>query len=132
MEETAGVVKYRERKKEALRKISSANDNLLRLADIMTEIESRLGPLERDAENAKKYLELKKEKDDLSIGILAENTLEAKEKLEKITAESDEIRENPVRFPLLFWRKKYLWIKKILHYPKWPILFNPNSRSIMN
>lgn len=92
VEETAGVVKYRERKKEALRKISSANDNLLRLADIMTEIESRLSPLERDAENAKKYLELKKEKDDLSIGILAENTLEAKEKLEKITAESDEIR----------------------------------------
>ena len=43
---------------------------------------------------------------------LAENTLEAKEKLEKITAESDEIRGKSVRFPLLFWRKKYLWIKK--------------------
>ncbi|MEE0776696.1 MAG: AAA family ATPase [Bacillota bacterium] len=88
VEETAGVVKYRERKKEALRKITGADDNLLRLADIMTEIESRLGPLERDSENAKKYLEYKKEKDNLSIGILAENALDAREKLENLTLES--------------------------------------------
>ncbi len=91
VEETAGVVKYRERKKEALRKITGADDNLLRLADIMTEIESRLGPLERDSENAKKYLEYKKEKDNLSIGILAENALDAREKLENITLESEKI-----------------------------------------
>lgn len=84
VEETAGIVKYRERKKEALRKINAAEENLLRLKDIMTEIESRLEPLERDSENAKKYLLYKEEKDGLSIGILAESALESGEKLKKL------------------------------------------------
>ncbi|MEG2148341.1 MAG: chromosome segregation protein SMC [Clostridiales bacterium] len=92
VEETAGIVKYRERKKEALRKIANADDNLLRLKDIMTEIESRLGPLEQDSVNAQKYLTFKEEKDTLAMGILAESALDAKKNLEKLLAESDEIQ----------------------------------------
>ena len=84
VEETAGIVKYRERKKEALRKITAADDNLLRLSDIMTEIASRLEPLEQDSQNAQKYLSYKKEEDELSIGILAETALEVQAKLGKL------------------------------------------------
>lgn len=84
VEETAGIVKYRERKKEALRKITAADDNLLRLQDIMTEIEDRLGPLKEDSYNAQKYLEYKDEEDKLSIGILAETAVETQEKLDKL------------------------------------------------
>lgn len=91
VEETAGVVKYRERKKEALQKINRADENLLRLADIMAEIESRLDPLAAAAENAEKYLQYADEKDRLAIGLLAETALEAKEKLAKAEAEEKEV-----------------------------------------
>ena len=88
VEETAGVVKYRERKKEALRKIDSADQNLLRLADIMTEIEGRLGPLEQDAKNAEKFLEYTDEKNHLEIGMLGETILDTKERLTKAEEEA--------------------------------------------
>lgn len=87
VEETAGIVKYRERKKEALRKITAADDNLLRLQDIMTEIEDRLEPLKQDSYNAQKYLQYKDEEDKLSIGILAETAVETQDKLNKIEAD---------------------------------------------
>ena len=87
VEETAGIVKYRERKKEALRKMDHADQNLLRLTDIMTEIEDRLGPLERDALNAEKYLEFSAEKDHLAIGMLAETIQDTTERLRR--AEED-------------------------------------------
>ncbi len=91
VEETAGVVKYRERKKEALQKINRADENLVRLADIMAEIESRLDPLAAEAKNAEKYLEFAAEKDQLAIGLLAETVLEAKEKLAKAETEEKEV-----------------------------------------
>lgn len=90
VEETAGIVKYRERKKEALRKIDSADQNLLRLTDIMTEIESRLGPLELDAKNAEKYLEYSKEKDQLAIGMLGETYIDTRDRLQKAEVEAME------------------------------------------
>lgn len=88
VEETAGIVKYRERKKEALRKIDSADQNLLRLTDIMTEIEDRLGPLEQDAKNAEKFLEYSEEKDHLAIGMLGETIIDTKERLTKAEEEA--------------------------------------------
>ena len=94
VEETAGVVKYRERKREALLKIGHAEQNLLRLADIMTEIESRLGPLETESNNAEKYLEYANERDRLAIGMLAETVLEAREKLEQAEAEEKALNDS--------------------------------------
>jgi chromosome segregation protein len=82
VEETAGVVKYRERKKEALRKIERSEENLTRLTDIMSEIESRLGPLKRDAETAAKYLEFSGERDHLAIGMLGETIIDTRERLQ--------------------------------------------------
>lgn len=91
VEETAGVVKYRERKKEALQKINHAEQNLVRLADIMAEIESRLDPLAAEAKNAEKYLDYVAKKDHLAIGLLAETVLETREKLEKAETEEKEL-----------------------------------------
>ena len=90
VEETAGVVKFRERKKEALRKIDAAENNLLRLDDIMGEIESRLTPLRRDAENAEKYLVYKQELDDISIALLAADGLAGRERLQALAAKEQE------------------------------------------
>ncbi len=57
-EDASGIAKYRHRKNEAERKLAATEDNMLRVNDIMSELEGRVEPLRRDAEKAKKYLEL--------------------------------------------------------------------------
>ena len=55
-EEACGISKYRHRKDEAERKLANTNDNILRVEDIIIELESQLGPLKLQSEKAKKYL----------------------------------------------------------------------------
>ena len=57
-EETAGITKYRNRKKETLRKLEDTENNLVRLSDIKQEIENQLEPLSRQAEKTRQYNEL--------------------------------------------------------------------------
>ena len=68
-EEASGISKYRYRKSEAERKLVLAEDNLLRLKDIMDELESRVGPLEEQSKKAEKFLELAQSKKELEIGL---------------------------------------------------------------
>lgn len=68
-EEAAGISKYRYRKLEAERKLSAAEDNLLRLHDIVDELEARVGPLEEQSKKAQKFLELAEQKKELEIGL---------------------------------------------------------------
>ena len=68
-EEAAGISKYRYRKIEAERKLAAAEDNLLRLHDIVDELESRVGPLEEQSKKAQKFLELASQKKELEIGL---------------------------------------------------------------
>ena len=58
-EEAAGIVKYRSRKEETEKKLEQTKLNLLRINDILTEIEGNLEPLQMQADKAKKYLNLK-------------------------------------------------------------------------
>ena len=57
-EEAAGVSKFRYKKQEAQRKLDAAQENLVRLQDIVSELESRVEPLRKQAEKAKQYLSL--------------------------------------------------------------------------
>ncbi len=68
-EEAAGISKYRYRKLEAERSLAKADANLLRLNDIMSELEDRVGPLKTQSEKAKKFLEYSEDKKRLDIGI---------------------------------------------------------------
>ncbi|MGN1231523.1 MAG: chromosome segregation SMC family protein, partial [Anaerotignum sp.] len=58
-EEAAGIVKYKTRKNEAANKLEKEQQNLLRVDDIIGELEGQVGPLERQSEKAKEYLRLK-------------------------------------------------------------------------
>jgi len=60
-EEAAGVLKYKQRKKKAEYKLAETQENLNRVEDIIHEVEQQLKPLEKQAETAKNYLELKEE-----------------------------------------------------------------------
>lgn len=66
-EDAAGISKYKNDKKEAERKLERTNDNLTRVKDILSEIERQMGPLKKQAENAKKYLEYKATLKDLEV-----------------------------------------------------------------
>ncbi len=68
-EEAAGISRYRYRKEEAERKLSAAEDNLIRLRDIVTELESRVGPLKEQSRKATLFLEYSGEQEKLQIGI---------------------------------------------------------------
>lgn len=70
-ESAAGVLKYKKRKIEALRKLERTNLNIDRVNDIITEIENNIIPLERQSRDAIKYLEYKEELTDLEISLIA-------------------------------------------------------------
>ena len=68
-EEAAGIAKYRYRKSEALRRLEAAEENLLRLRDILVELESRVEPLRVQSEKAAQFLEYAQEKKTLEISL---------------------------------------------------------------
>lgn len=80
-EEASGISKYRYRKIEAQRKLTAAEDNLLRLKDISAELESRIGPLETASKKAEKFLTLADEKKQLDIGLWMHTLKNSKEEL---------------------------------------------------
>ncbi len=68
-EEAAGISKFRYRKAESERRLEQTQDNLVRLLDILAELEGRVGPLAEQAEKARQYLELREEKKQLEISL---------------------------------------------------------------
>lgn len=66
-EEAAGIAKFKSRKDEAERKLERTRDNLVRIDDIRSEIDRQMGPLRKQAEDAKKYLEYKGQLKDLEV-----------------------------------------------------------------
>ncbi|MGN0488874.1 MAG: chromosome segregation protein SMC [Ruminococcus sp.] len=73
-EEAAGISRYRYKKIESERKLKSTEDNLLRLRDIVSDLEERIGPLETQSKKAEKFLEYSEEKKDIEISLWV-NTL---------------------------------------------------------
>lgn len=69
LEEAAGISHYRYRRNDANRKLDQAEENLVRLRDILSELEGRVGPLKTQSEKAQKFLVLAKEKKELEIGL---------------------------------------------------------------
>lgn len=78
-EEASGISKYRYRKTEAERKLAAADDNMIRLRDILGELEGRVGPLEEQSKKAQRFLELADSKRHLEIGIWMHTLSNSKE-----------------------------------------------------
>ena len=68
-EEAAGISKYKFNKNEALKKLTSTRENLTRLNDINSVLASRVGPLEKESEKARKYLDIYEEKRMLDVAL---------------------------------------------------------------
>ena len=85
-EEAAGISKYRYRKNEAERRLKATEENLLRLRDILQELEERVGPLAQQAEKAKKYLTYAGEKKELEIGLWLHTMIDSRAVLRELGA----------------------------------------------
>lgn len=90
-EDAAGISKYKNDKKDAERKLERTNDNLTRLKDILSEIERQMGPLKKQAENAKKYLEYKGKLKDLEVNAYIYQYENANDLKDKINLKLDAI-----------------------------------------
>ena len=88
-EEAAGIVKYRARKQEAEKKLEHTKLNLLRINDILAEIESNIEPLKVQSEKAKKYLNLREELKSIEIGLFIYNIEKYKKELEEIVKDEE-------------------------------------------
>jgi chromosome segregation protein len=92
-EDAAGIVKYRTRKEEAERKLENTKQNLLRINDIVTELENQLEPLREQSEKAKQYLDFREELKRLEVGLFISNIAKNKTKLDETNVQLNEISE---------------------------------------
>ena len=83
-DEAAGIVKFKHRKQIAERKLEAERANLLRITDILTELERQVGPLKKQAENASAFLKLRDELKSLDLNLFVREADEAIEKLDKL------------------------------------------------
>ena len=86
-EEAAGISKYRHRKEETERKLGHTEDNLLRIGDLVSELETQLEPLKQQSEKAAKYLELKEELQGVEVAVWLDT-------LEKLSAAAKKAEED--------------------------------------
>ncbi len=93
-EEAAGIAKYKASKKETERRLENVRDNLSRANDILTEVERRLGPLKKQSEDAKKYLELRDNLKQLEIDAYIYQYDHAAQTKEEINSKLVGLRDN--------------------------------------
>lgn len=91
IEEAAGVLKYKMRKKEATRKLESTSDNLSRVQDIIYELEDQVEPLRKQSEQAEKYVVLKQECGESEISVLAYDIKTLNDQLDRSKKERKEV-----------------------------------------
>ena len=97
IEEAAGIIKYKYRKREAERKLKDTEEHLVRVQDIISELEERVGPLEEQAEKAKQYRAGKQQLDQLELSLevhdIARNQAQEKQLLEKKAQQEDQMAQ---------------------------------------
>ncbi len=93
-DEAAGIVKFKRRKTIAQKKLEDEKQNLVRVSDILTELEKQVGPLEKQAETAKEYLRLRDELKRYDVSLfLAENTM-AEEQLSELSKKEQTVSDD--------------------------------------
>ncbi|VOQ83951.1 chromosome condensation and segregation SMC protein [Streptococcus pneumoniae] len=92
-EEAAGVLKYKTRRKETESKLQQTQDNLDRLEDIIYELDNQIKPLEKQAENARKFLDLEGQRKVIYLDVLVAQIKENKAELESTEEELAQVQE---------------------------------------
>ncbi|MZP29088.1 chromosome segregation protein SMC [Heliobacterium undosum] len=99
IEEAAGIVRYRNRKREAVKKLEETQQHLIRLGDIIGELEQQLAAISSQAELARRYQTLEVERKEVELGLLVVDW-------EEMTATMEQTRRELDRFSALLWEKE--------------------------
>ncbi len=95
-EEAAGVLKYKKRKEEAIRKLEKTHSNLERLNDIITEVEAQVEPLKKEKERALKYIKHKEELQNIEIALITTDITTLNEKYQNNKSIIDKLQDELV------------------------------------
>lgn len=96
-EEAAGVLKYKKRKEEALRKLEKTNENLTRVKDIKSELDNQIEPLREQSAKAKEYLDAKGKLENIEISLIANDLEKLNIEYEKNNKEIEELQNEIVK-----------------------------------
>jgi chromosome segregation protein len=97
-EEAAGIKKYRFKKREAMRKLESAETNLHRVGDILHELDAQREPMERQAQTARRFILLQERLHEIEVGLLVAEVQKADYELYAGKTERDEDQANLLKF----------------------------------
>lgn len=104
-DEAAGIVKFKRRKNESLKKLEDERNDKLRVSDILAELTRQVGPLEKQSEKAKVYLKKREEQKELDINVFLLETEKLRKKLddisEKIQITEDDYNDKNVKIQAL-------------------------------
>lgn len=98
IEEASGVLKYKKRKDETLRKLDSTNDNLEKVSLVIDELEANVEPLKKQAEDAKKYLELKEELESIEVSLIASDIKSINDEYASAKKKAEELKSEILDF----------------------------------
>jgi chromosome segregation protein len=93
-EEASGIMKYKVRKQDAERKLDLTEQNLVRINDIINELEAQLEPLKEQSEAAKKYLSLRESLKELEVNVYLDSIDKLKEKMKEYEVQLKDIKDN--------------------------------------
>lgn len=106
IESSAGILKYKERRENALKKLDKANLNLDRINDIVGEIEGRVKPLERQSKKAQDYLTKKDELKNIEVSLLAKEIESNNQELEETKQKIEELNKKTLSLSTLLTNTK--------------------------
>jgi len=92
-EEAAGITKYKARKKEAERKLENTRQNLLRINDIIAELETQLEPLAQQAETARRFIDLSNELKGIEVSMFLDSIDRLKSRIAEVDSQAAQLRE---------------------------------------
>ena len=97
IEEAAGIIKYKTRREEALRKLDRTMNNIDRVNDIINEIEGRVEPLREQSEQATKYLDIKKKLSEIEISLLVSEITEINNNYQQTKKDIEKLNNDILR-----------------------------------
>ena len=112
IEEAAGILKYKTRREEALRKLDKTNNNILRVNDIIGELSSRVEPLREQSEKASEYLDIKDKLKDVEVGLLVSEISEINTKYQSSKKEIERLNNEIISLNTLISNNKLEETKK--------------------
>lgn len=92
-EEASGVLKYKKRKEEAIKKLDRTNANLDRVNDIIHELSLSIAPIQEQANKAKRYLKLKEELSDIEISLITNDIYESNTRNEELKIQKEKLND---------------------------------------